>query len=421
MNCELWILNHYATTAYLSGGYRHYWFSKLLVKRGYNVTVFCASFVHKGYTDISEPGRSFIVKHRDGIRFVFIKVKPYEGNGIGRIRSMVEYARGVHDIGKRIAKKIGAPDVILGSSVHPLACYEAIRLSRHFKCKNIVEIRDLWPESLIAMGYLRSWSLLAKVLYQGEKWLYKTCDQLIFTMEGGYQYILDKGWQRAIPRKKVHYINNGVDLINFDKQKEMEVIKDEDLESNAFKVVYAGSIAEANGIGRLIDAAKKLKNEDVIFLIYGDGDEKQQLETYCKENGISNICFKGRVEKKYIPYILCHADCHIVNYANGMFEGKHNILKYGGSHNKVPEYLASAKPLIFSSKYRYGVVGKYGCGLELDKVIGPKTMDEAIMTIKNMSDEEYQTICEKSREAAKEFDIVKLTDKLEAVVKELLL
>ena len=72
-----------------------------------------------------------------------------------------------------------------------------------------------------------------------EKWIYKKADAVVFTMEGAYDYIKEQGWERDVPRSKVHYINNGVDLEAFRYNREHFQIDDPDLKnSDIFKVVY---------------------------------------------------------------------------------------------------------------------------------------------------------------------------------------
>ncbi len=62
----------------------------------------------------------------------------------------------------------------------------------------------------------------------------------------------------------------------------------------------------------MVDAAKELKNQDIHFYIYGDGTEKDMLEDECRKYSL-NVKFEGRVEKKYITYILSNADLNIIN------------------------------------------------------------------------------------------------------------
>lgn len=97
------------------------------------------------------------------------------------------------------------------------------------------EVRDLWPESLVEVGIIKRNSLIAKILYLGEKWIYKRADKLIFTMPGGLNYIQDREWDE-IQIKKIININNGVDLDEYIANEENVLVEDKDLdEDRTFK------------------------------------------------------------------------------------------------------------------------------------------------------------------------------------------
>ena len=147
--------------------------------------------------------------------------------------------------------------MIYASSVHPLTLVAGLQMAKHFGVPCVCEVRDLWPESIVAYStrFTRDHPLI-RLLYRGEKWIYQRADALIFTMEGGYDYITERGWERAIPRSKVHCINNGVDLEQFREHRARFRVEDVDLQDPAlFKVVYIGSIRRVNQLGALLDAA----------------------------------------------------------------------------------------------------------------------------------------------------------------------
>ena len=166
-------------------------------------------------------------------------------------------------------------------------------------------MRDLWPESIVAYGSLKRSSIIANVLYQGEKWIYKKADSIIMTWEGGRDYIINQGWDKQVELSKVKHISNGVVIDSFDNNSEENKIIDSDLDNKDYKnIVYAGSIRKVNNLGMLLDAAKIIQDHgkaDIRFLIYGSGDESETLKTRCEEENIDNVIFKGRVEKKYVP------------------------------------------------------------------------------------------------------------------------
>lgn len=414
MRKKVWILNHYATNMYFDKGGRHYWFAKELIKKGYEPIIICASFVHKGNDNYVEDKKNFIIKYSENIPFVFIRTKSYQGNGKARVKNMFEYFYRVLKSSNAIKKEFGKPDVIIGSSVHPLACVAGIILGKKYKCMKISEIRDLWPETLLMMEYVKENSFLSKVLYFEEKMIYKYSDSIIFTMEGGKQYIIDKGWDKEIDLNKIYYINNGIDLEKF-KELQKQYFYDEDLENNKFKVIYTGTIGRVNSLKRVVDVAEQLKeNKEIQFLIYGDGNEKKELEEYCKKINLNNIIFKGKVSKEKIPYILTKGNillvCTVITNKN-----KYDVVKYGVSHNKLFEYLAAARVVLYIQPNDGNIVKKNRCGFVLEE---GKTEDitEAILHIKDLSKEEYQRYSNNCLEAVKEFDFKELTKKLINVI-----
>jgi hypothetical protein len=205
----IWILNHHATGMAFQHGGRHYYFAKHLIERGYDVSIFCASVHHSSQKDAVDLqgniSKELIV---DGIPFVFVRTRKYQGNGLSRVLGMFDYYFNV----KKACKQYSRPDVIIGSSVHPLACVAAIHLSKRYSCKNIVEIRDLWPESLVAYGILSKKNITTKFLYSAERWIYKNADSIIMTWEGGLKYIIDKHWDDQININRVFHLSNGVSL-----------------------------------------------------------------------------------------------------------------------------------------------------------------------------------------------------------------
>ncbi len=417
---KIWIWNHYATIMFKDRGWRHYWFAENLIKKGYHPTIFCASTVHNSNENIDTKGQKFLVDQVNDIPFVFVKGPDYKDNGIKRVQNMIAFYCNLFPVTKEYAKKHGKPDVILASSVHPLTLVAGIKIAREFGVPCICEVRDLWPETIVAYGSLKKRSLLAKLLYQGEKWIYKKSDKLIFTMEGGKDYIVENGWDKGnggpVDISKVHHINNGVDLEVFYYNKEHYVLEDNDLNSEGtFKVVYAGSIRRVNNLELIINAAKYVQEKsgsNIKFLIYGDGNEKSYLENKCQIENIRNVIFKGRVEKKYIPYIVSQSNLNILNYSY------HDIWKYGGSQNKTFEYLAAGKPILSTITMGYDIIEKYGAGISLNDQ-SEESIGEAIIKIANMNSEEYSAMSKNARNAAKDYDFKVLTNKLIEIVESL--
>lgn len=407
---KIWIFNHYATNMFFDKGGRHHFFAKYLIQKGYDVTIFCASTIHNTDKNLKIVWGKYKEDQVDGIPYVFIKAPEYKGNGIKRVKNIVRFYLNLFPVTKEIAKRSGIPDVILASSVHPLTLLAGIQIGRKIGIPCVCEVRDLWPASIVEFGNISERNLIIQILYRLEKWLYQNADELIFTIAGGGQYIKDNGWDKSIDLQKVHYVNNGVDLESFDYNREHFQIQDEDLNNeNLFKVVYAGSIRSANNIENLIKAMESLATHKCCLLLYGDGEDRLRLEEYCKKNELNNIKFKGKVEKKYIPFILSKADLNIINYKQT------NLIKYGGSQNKLFEYFASGKPVCSNIQMGYSLIEEYHCGIE-KKVSSSKDYAELIQKFLDMSREEYIHYSQNSRKVAEIHDYKVLTNKIEKIL-----
>lgn len=413
MKKNIWLLNHYAAAMYKNRGGRHYWFAENLITRGYNPTIFCASTVHNSKENIDTGGQKYVLSNVNGIPFTFVNSPDYTGNGKKRILNMITFYKNLFPVAKEYAKSNGKPDIILASSVHPLTLVAGIKIAKRFGVPCICEVRDLWPESIVAYGILKRNSVLAKILYQGEKWIYKKADKLIFSIEGGKDYIVDRGWDQnnggVVDINKVHHINNGIDLEAFDNNIKHYVIKDPQLNNKrTFKVIYAGAIRKANNLELILNAARYVKEnskEDIEFLIYGDGNERERLEQKCINEKICNITFKGKVDRKYIPYILNNSNLNILNYSY------HDIWKYGGSQNKKFEYLASGRPVLSTITMGYDIIEKYAAGISLNDQ-SAKNIGDTIIKIAGLTEKEYSNLCNNARKAAEDYDFRILTDKL---------
>lgn len=416
MKKTVWILNHYAATMLEQKGGRHYWMAKELIKKGYQPIIFCADVVHNSEKTVEING-VYEIKEQDGIIFVIVKTSPYVGNGMSRVKNILSFYINVKKAAIYYRKEKGKPDVILASSVHPLTCVAGIQLGKKMRCPCIAEIRDLWPKELIDLGAMTEKSLIAKVLYQLEKWIYQKADAVIFTMEGGRQYISDQRWDKQnrghIDLEKIYYINNGVDIKAFEENAAKFPMQDEDLDSEEkFNFVYTGSIRRTNHIDTLLDAAKEIENKQIQILLWGAGDYVDAVQKRIESEHITNVKYKGVVKKCEVPGILQKSDVNIIHW-NDM-----DTLKYGCSYNKMFEYLAAGQPIYSTVHVGYSIIKEGQCGVEAS---GKKTSDYArdMNNIYRMSKEERRKFGTNAKLKAKEFDFSVLTAKLIQIIEDL--
>ena len=222
--------------------------------------------------------------------------------------------------------------------------------------------------------------------------------------------IKEKKWDKSIDPNKIFNINNGLDINQQDEQKKEFTVDDIDLSDNNFKIIYAGSIGTADSVNLILEAAKILKEKrNIKFLVYGSGDKVDELKMYCLQNSLVNVVFKGRVEKKYIPYICSKADVNIISAKQT------KILKYGISFNKLFDYMNAGRPVLSIVKPNYDLLERYDCGFSLSDQ-SPRSIADAILRFYEMPKDKYDRMCVNAINAAKDYDYSKLTDKLEEVI-----
>ncbi|MEC3940320.1 glycosyltransferase family 4 protein [Enterococcus mundtii] len=403
MKKNIYILNHYATDMYFNEGGRHLWFAQKLKENGYNPIVFCASTTHNSNKEYFQE-EHYKIKYFESIPFVFIKCAKYNTNGFSRINNMFDFYRGIISL-RKIDLGIPNPDVIYASSVHPLTLVAGIRLAKFFGVECISEVRDLWPESIVAYSRLTKKNPVIRLLYQGEKWIYKKSDKVIMTWEGGYDYVLDQGWNN-LPASKFFHINNGVILKDFDSNIERNVYKDKILsDKNYINIVYTGSIRKVNNLDFILDVAKKLSQENnkIRFLMYGSGDEVSKIKKRINDENIFNALYMGKVEKKYIPSILSQATINLLHNQSTILD------KYGQSQNKLFEYLAAGKPILQTYTTNYSVIEKYSCGEMCEK----QEIEQVIFNLKKIvNSSDMIEMGNNARDAVLQYDYDLLTQKL---------
>jgi glycosyltransferase involved in cell wall biosynthesis len=247
MRKKVWIFNHYAAEMLINEGGRHYWFAKYLKKSGYEPVVFTCNVMHfNGGNYYNSDNLWHEHSAPDGFPFVMIRSTPYQGNGKSRVKNTLVFAKNLAITAKQYAKKYGKPDIIYASSAHPFTVLVGEQLAKQMRIPCICEVRDLWPESIFAYYPEKKNKLLAKVLYAGERWMYSRANMLLFTMPGGKDYIIEKGWHEKrffrVDEKKIYHINNGVDLDVFNQNVIRNTLHDADLDDNTYcRFIYTGS------------------------------------------------------------------------------------------------------------------------------------------------------------------------------------
>lgn len=395
---RIWFVSHYSMPPEYEQRIKTQMFAHFLGEKGIDCTIFAASTIHNTNINLIQGKELYIERQYNDLKFVHIRCSDYSKTDIKRIINMEQFAYRF----KRIAEKFMPPDVIVADTY--CVSYKPIyRYCKKHKIPFVVDVRDLWPQSIIEYLHFSENNPVIRMMYKMERNMYIHADRIIFSIDGGYDYIQDRKLDDRVSKDKVYYINNGVDLDEFKKNSTEYTIADEDLDNpDLFKVVYVGSIRTVNNLGLLLEAAKEVKNEKIRFLIWGSGDELERLKLTVKDENIHNVVFKGRVEKKYIPYITQRADLNLIH------NHPSEIFKYGISFNKLFDYLASGKPSLTTFHCKYNPAVYEGAGID----VNPSTPKEIAKTIEELSQSDLTVYKTRALEAARKYDYKVLSVRL---------
>ncbi len=395
MGKRIWIVNPQTGSPEKAANPRYLELAKYFMEAGHDVTTFNSS-QREG---IAIPNGKYLEKQYGDYKFVHVFAPDFVGNGLKRMLSLHKFAQNVYNLHDRFEK----PDVIL-QNIHPPFDYPIVRLAKKLKCKYIAEAWDLWPEDFVTFGLIGANNPAMKAAYAIEKQYYYHADEIVFTFLGAFDYLKRQGWMKEqggkIDPAHLHYINNGIDLAQFDRDRDEHPRPDADMnDKSLYRIIYLGSINKANNVKTLIDAAAILKeNPKYCFFIYGNGAYREELERYVKENNISNVVFKEpRISFAECAWVVSQATVGIMNYEKGFG-------RWGVSSGKMFQYLAAGRPIVCNIDIAYdNLIEDNQLGVARD-IETPQAFADAIRGIAELPREEYEAMCRRVREVAERFD-----------------
>lgn len=401
---NIWVVNHYAIPPGRAGGTRHFTFARELQKRGHKVTIIASSFDHYVRQEVRlREGETYRLEEVDGVPFFWIRTPPYSGNSPARVWNMVAFA--LRLLGTANPALLGKPDVVWGSSPHLFAALAAERLARRCRTPFVLEVRDLWPQTLIDLGGFSPCHPFIQVLQTIERYLYRRSDRIISLLPLAHLHMAEKGADPA----KIAWIPNGVDLSLVPPPTPPPPRAD-----GVFTVMYAGAHGLANNLDLIVKAAaivaRKGWNSRIQFRLVGDGPEKPRLKQMAQEWGLENIWFEDAIPKQEVYNVLFSADAFVISLKDS------RLFRWGVSPNKLFDYMASARPVIFAVATDSNPVADAGAGITVPPN-DPAALAEAVIQLAQMSAHERWEMGLRGRRYVEEKHAFhRLTDKLEEVL-----
>lgn len=374
------VFNHYAGSPKMGMEFRPYYLAKEWVKMGHNVIIVAASYSHLRVKN-KEVSEKITEENIDGIKYIWIKTKTYEGNGIGRIVTMFQYTFSLYTlIDKYFNDKV---DLVIAGSTYLFDNYPVYKLSRKCNAKYIHESRDLWPLTPMELGGFSRFHPFILMLQHAENYMCKHVDKLISVLPCSEKHFKEHG----LRQNKFCYIPNGIDISGDYEPVELDL----DIDKSCFNIGYCGGMAQSNSLELVLDVAKELKKDglNVKFHLVGKGAEKDKLISIAKKNTIDNVFFYDAIPKNQIQSLLTFFDALIITWNDSP------LYKYGISPNKLYDYLYSGKPVIQAVNAGNDILAEAKAGITCDTKVD--SIKKAIIELMSKTDEERLKMGENGR------------------------
>jgi colanic acid biosynthesis glycosyl transferase WcaI len=224
-----------------------------------------------------------------------------------RIRNYASFCLSAAVSGSRLAK----PDVVIGSSPQLLVALAAWWLSLWKRAPFVFEVRDLWPESLAAVGAGGEGTVLHRTLGAIAGFLYRRADHIV-VVTPAYKDHLIRYWH--VPVARISIVENGVETDLFRPSPAAMQIREQLHLEDRFLICYVGTMGMAHGLETLIAAAEELQTAlpSAMFLLIGEGAEKERIVELAAARRLRNIQFLGQQPREKIPGYVSAADLCLV-------------------------------------------------------------------------------------------------------------
>ena len=330
---------------------RTYQHAREWVREGHEVTVvtcapnFPTGRVHDGYRN-----RPYAVEETDGIRVV--RVWTYVTANKGTVRRSFDYLSFMLS-GVPASLWQRRPDVVVGTSPQLFAALGAWIVGSIRRVPSVFELRDLWPESIAAVG-AGGRGLPYRLLGRLADFLYRNVDKIICVTESFVRVLESRG----IPAEKMAVVLNGVDPDEFRPEEPDSAVRLElGVGADEFLATYAGTVGLAHSLTTVLDAADMTRADGIRYLIVGDGAERERLLAEVERRGLSNVTILPGQPRGRVPKILAASDAIIVHLRDDpLFE---TVIP-----SKIFEAMAVAKPIILGVRGESAaIVERIGCGV----------------------------------------------------------
>lgn len=322
------------------GGSRWNELTRVWTDEGHTVTVLGGMMHYNGNAKRDEyKGKYFVNKKQGKVNVWRCHVsEAYNKNFLGRLWGYFSFM--FSSLYAGLFKAKGKFDVVIVTSPPLFVGISGYLISRLRGMPFVFEVRDLWPESAIDTGVLTN-KLIIKLAYGVEAFIYRTAKLINVLTPAFYKTLRDK---KGIPENKLIQISNASDFsLSEDLLRTFDAAafrKEHNLEGH-FVITYVGAHGVANHLEQVLDAGEALKDTNVLFLLIGNGMEKERLKKLREERGVNNVRFLDSVPKAEVfRYILASEMGASILKRVDTFKTVYS--------NKTFDYMSCKKPILMA-------------------------------------------------------------------------
>jgi glycosyltransferase involved in cell wall biosynthesis len=342
---NIWLLHPFAGgPAGLGRHWRPFWLADAWTRMGHRPLVVSARFHH-----LHREPQAAGPRRIGNVDFWFLETPRYGDGSLGRLWNNLSFGPRFHLNATRISEQFGKPDLIIASTPHLFFISAARRIARRFDAKFWVEVRDLWPESIVALGLAPPGHPLMKVIGWKERQAYRVADRVICLLAGAEAHMNLRG----LPSGRFVWLPNGVSDQEINSALVPQNIAHPVIERiNRIRdqgkrvVLYAGAMGPPNALEVVIDAASALvtTNPEIHFVLIGSGISRAQLEQ--RAANLPNVEFQNEVERPIVHAMLRRSDCAVIALHG------HAHYDHGISPNKLFDYSLFAPRTVFACEQK---------------------------------------------------------------------
>ena len=285
------------------------------------------------------------------------------------------------------------PDILIATSPQFFCGWAGVLLHSIKRIPFCLEVRDIWPESIIAVGAKLPSGLLT-IISVMEKIMYNSADHIV-TVGQGY---VEKLKERGIDENKISVVMNGVDrTLFYPRERNEELLKKHSLDGK-FICSYIGTIGMACALDTALESAEILQNQGndkIKIVLIGDGAVREELEAKAKAMNLKNVVFLGRRPKQEIPDWIASSDINLVHLKKtGLFQ---TVMP-----SKIFESAGCARPVLMGvDGFSRDLVENAKMGISIEPE-NAKAMADALLEasenlelLKQLGENGYKNIAEK--------------------------